>query len=457
MKSNLFFETLSGLIKSEWWSSEQMEEYQLAQVQNIVRYSMKHVPFYKELYRKNGIFSDTIVALSDIERLPFIERTDIKADPEKFISDEVRDKKLIKRLSSGSSGSPIQAYSTPDMIDKFSAHTYYYLGFLGLNPDRVKSARITGDKIPEENISNAIYWENRSPLQIAFSTLHLNPDTIQMYVDKLNDFEPTYLVVYPSALELIAKYMTLKSLNFKFDLKCIYSTAETIYQEQKEFLEDFFKCPVYVSYGHTEAAVIGGACPFSEKLHILKQYGVTELLGSDGQEIDIGEKGEVVVTGFINHEFPIIRYRTGDIAEKAIQSCGCGRDCVYLTRVEGRYQDYALDKNNNKVPLATLQHYLYELVMNDPSVVDSPHKSCIIDWQLIDRWQFIQDKPGILRVLLVLHPKFDSSNSDIIPALISGIEDAFYGRFSVNVKIVNHIQPSPSGKQRYIIQNVKIE
>ena len=62
---------------------------------------------------------------------------------------------------------------------------------------------------------------------------------------------------------------------------------------------------------------------------------IVEIEGADATGM-----GEVVVTNLFSRAMPIIRYRTGDMAQFGTEECACGRGLPLLKKVEGRQTDF---------------------------------------------------------------------------------------------------------------------
>jgi phenylacetate-CoA ligase len=76
------------------------------------------------------------------------------------------------------------------------------------------------------------------------------------------------------------------------------------------------------------------------RLHLWPEAGVLETIPSM-QERDETRSGELVSTGLLNADMPLIRYRIGDRAELAAgaPSCECGRMLPIMTAIDGRADD----------------------------------------------------------------------------------------------------------------------
>jgi phenylacetate-CoA ligase len=76
-------------------------------------------------------------------------------------------------------------------------------------------------------------------------------------------------------------------------------------------------------------------------LHVHPLAGHTEIAGEQGEPCDPGHAGSVVLTGFLNHGMPLLRYAVGDIAAwSSLAKCPCGRNMRIVARLEGRVDDF---------------------------------------------------------------------------------------------------------------------
>lgn len=64
--------------KHECASQEDMRSLQLSKLKKIVEYAYENVPFYKKKYDAAGVKPGDIKTLKDIERLPFVEKSDLR-------------------------------------------------------------------------------------------------------------------------------------------------------------------------------------------------------------------------------------------------------------------------------------------------------------------------------------------------------------------------------------------
>jgi phenylacetate-coenzyme A ligase PaaK-like adenylate-forming protein len=94
------------------------------------------------------------------------------------------------------------------------------------------------------------------------------------------------------------------------------TTGETLYDDQRQEIEEYFNCQVINQYGCTETWAIAYAYAGADEMEVLQDNVVLELVTPVGHNIIVnkGEIGEVAVTCLPLRAMPIVRYMTGDRA-----------------------------------------------------------------------------------------------------------------------------------------------
>lgn len=110
--------------------------------------------------------------------------------------------------------------------------------------------------------------------------------------------------------------------------------------EDKKKLEEAFAAQVRGMYGEAETGFVAAECPEDGGLHCFTETFIELIDPETGLQVPDGEAGEIVVTDLARRAMPMIRYRTGDIAEGLnTEPCKCGRTSPRLGRLIGRIGD----------------------------------------------------------------------------------------------------------------------
>ena len=334
-----FDEYLRELLKTQWYSREQLEQLQLRKVQKLLRHCVEHVPYYRNLFAKHGINPSDVKDIKDIKKLPTLDKSTIRANPDLFIADNFNRSKLIKWFTSGTTNTPMAFYFTEESLKYRYAIVERLRNWAGVKiGDR--RASFTGRSIvpPNQSLKKKYFWRyNRSGNQLLLSTFHMTNENLGHYVDALKSFQPVIIDGYPACVYVLAKYILQNGID-EIRPTAVFVTAEVLYDYQREAIEQAFQTKVYNFYGACEGVAFVGECPESG-FHISPEFGITEILNEHGEYTKAGEVGELVLTGLSNYSMPLIRYRIGDMGIASDEKCPCGRALPLIQSVIGRSDD----------------------------------------------------------------------------------------------------------------------
>lgn len=169
---------------------------------------------------------------------------------------------------------------------------------------------------------------------------------------------------------------------------------------------------------------------------IFPEYGYLELIGSDGNEVTRDrETGEIVATGFNNFATPFIRYKTMDLGIFSTKKCRCGRQYQLLERIEGRLQELIVTKAGRLISMTAINMH--------SDVFDN-----------IKQFQFYQDKKGEVIFYAVEKNTYTKRDTEYIKGeLYKKLGDDI----KLEIRFVDHIPRTRSGKYRFLIQELPME
>jgi phenylacetate-CoA ligase len=98
-------------------------------------------------------------------------------------------------------------------------------------------------------------------------------------------------------------------------MKSAVSWGDKLFDHYRKNIERVFGCKVFETYGTGEGLMLGAQKDL-EYLYIMDPYFIVELLDYEGNEVEDGEIGHVVVTSLVHKAMPLIRYKVGDLAVK---------------------------------------------------------------------------------------------------------------------------------------------
>lgn len=216
-------------------------------------------------------------------------------------------------------------------------------------------AKIWGSPVEMEGMGRfsrrvAEYLKNISILD----AFNLDEHKMVRFYRHLKRMSPKIIMGYSSALKHFADYMTAAKLPPFASRGAVISTAETLFDSDKEKIEEAFGLPVFNRYGSREFGDIAQECEERRGMHICAENVYVELLAVSGS----GE-GEIVITDLNNFAMPMIRYRTGDSASFSEIFCNCGRGLPMLDKVHGRVSDMILTTDGRRIHGEYFTHLFY--------------------------------------------------------------------------------------------------
>ncbi len=322
------------LEKSQYWSAEEMERYQLEMLRNLLTESAANVPYYRRLFKSLDFDPKTdLRKLSDFSQLPLMTKPHARTLGTDLRNERKNIPHIIERTS-GSTGEPFVEHIAYTQMAMEKAAVWRHWKWSGYQfRDNVATVRsyIPTDGQPlikDDPLRNFRFY----------SAYHMDDENTEMYVRDMLKWSPHYLRGYPSSLEILAD--TAERMGAKFPrLKGFFTASETLTDAQRVKLEKVFDARVFDWYGLAEQVVSANECGAHQGMHLNSEYGLWELEKrpylNDNERMIVG-------TNLRNHCMPLVRYETGDIAvvhENGKTTCSCGRTLPLIKQIRGRKDD----------------------------------------------------------------------------------------------------------------------
>lgn len=157
-------------------------------------------------------------------------------------------------------------------------------------------------------------------------------------IEQIKEFKPAYLYGFPSALVNLIKTMKLTGSEIE-GIEQVQSAAENLAPWQRELISSTFGAKVIDRYSTEEFGYIAMQCPKYDHLHVISPSVYLEIINDKGEPCQIGEVGQVLVTGLHTFAMPLIRYQIGDLAAWGEPS-DCGINWPIIEQLEGRIHDF---------------------------------------------------------------------------------------------------------------------
>jgi len=415
--------------KSQWWTAEQLRAYQVEKLERLLDHCRKNVPYYAP-FMKNG-------TPSDIRELPFLTKELINNHRDAMRATNFPDDRLYISGTGGSTGEPMNFYRNKDLGSVVDALVYRARQWWEF-PLGTRYSLIWGNSFEAKKHAGLTHRLSNHIKNCLFLNAHqLDDETISGFLKEIQLFRPKVLWGYPSALGRLAQYALEHNISLK--LHCAISTAETLYPDTRHLITQAFHCDVFDYYGSGEVGSIAFECNTHECYHVSDEHVLLEVVDEQGRPVKPGEIGSVVVTDLDNYGMPFVRYFNKDLAVLGPeQPCSCGRGLSRITRVEGRASDFIITPEGKAIHPTYLMYLFYR---------DPDHANRL---EGIRSYKVIQDKVSELQVLLQLEPGYGDETVQYVHKNFSVRFPSMY----IEVRIVDEIPTTRSGKRRYIESNV---
>jgi phenylacetate-CoA ligase len=423
-------------LDAQWWPAERSKEHQLDRLRLILKLAYDKTAFYRKIFNDIGFNPGDVNAPNDINQLPTIDKEAVINNLSTMCTKSVMAGDVEHGTTAGTSGVPLHFYMNADR----SATEYSYL---------VTSWERAGYKLgmPMAVLRGRIVQPDRNGLrheydpilrQHYYNSFHMSDENMARYLEHIDTIGPCFLHVYPSTIAALARFILRNGTHAPKNIRGIIAESEIVYPEQRQMVEEVFRCRYFSCYGQSEKLVLAAGCEQNNDYHVWPTYGFFELLDNDDNPVTTpGQRGEIVGTGFINTVMPFIRYRTGDWATYVGNHCeACGRAHTLIRDIRGhRTQEVLIAADGSEIPWTALN-------MHDDTFFH------------VRQFQFLQETPGQAVLRIVPADGFGEEDSDRIHR---NLDHKLDSRLDFTIELVDAILLSPRGKTIYIDQRIQQE
>lgn len=373
-------------------SREEIVALQNERLLRQVKYVYENVPYYRKLMEEKGIVPADIESVNDLYKLPFLTKNDLRDAYPYGLKAKPLDECVRIQSTSGTTGRRVVAFYTQKDVDIWEdccARAIMAAG--GTKKDVVQVAYGYG-------LFTGGPGMNGGSHKVGCLTLPMSSGNTDRQLQFMTDLEATIICCTPSYAAYLGECITERGLKDQIQLKAGIFGAEPWSEEMRQDLEKTLGLKAYDIYGLTEISGPGVAyeCELQEGMHINEDHFIPEIIDPDtGKVLPYGEKGELVFTSITKEAFPLLRYRTRDIAVLTVEPCQCGRTLVKMSRPMGRSDDMLIIKGVNVFPSQIETVLLNEgMPANYQIVVDRVNNSDTLDVMVEMTPEIFSDTPG---------------------------------------------------------------
>ncbi len=332
----------------ECMDRESLEKLQLGRLKQLVERLYQRVPHYRQALDARGILPKDIRSLEDLRRLPFTGKDDLRQNYPYGLFAVPLDEVVRLHASSGTTGKPTVV-----------GYTWRDIGtWTELIARIVSQAGVTSADVAQVCFSYGLFTGafglHYGLEKVGATVVPSSAGNTDKQIMLMEDFGTTALISTPSYALYLAEAareagVEPRELNLKVGLFGGEPWTESMGWQ----IESMWGIKATDNYGLSEVIGPGvaGECLEGAGLHISEDHFLAEVIDPDTEEpLPYGEKGELVFTTLTKEAFPVLRYRTRDLAILNPEVCACGRTSVRMCKVMGRTDDMLIIRGVNVFP-----------------------------------------------------------------------------------------------------------
>jgi phenylacetate-CoA ligase len=414
-------------------SVDELRARQLEGLQWSVRHAYENVAHYRAAFDAAGVHPSDIAQLSDLARLPFTTKADLRDNYPFGMFAVPQDQVARVHASSGTTGRPTVVGYTADDIRTWAQ--------LMARSIRAAGGR-AGDKVHVAygyGLFTGGLGAHYGAEALGCTVIPMSGGMTERQVALIRDFEPDVIMVTPSYMLAIVDEMQRQGVEPRScSLAVGIFGAEPWTNDMRVELEQRLDMHALDIYGLSEVMGPGVAQECVETkdgLHIWEDHFYPEVIDPvTGEVLPDGSAGELVFTSLSKQAMPVIRYRTRDLTRLLP---GTARPMRRMERITGRSDDMIILRGVNLFPTQ-----IEELILRTPAL--SPHFQCVLS------------RPGRLDELTVVVERRPDASAD--DGVAAGADLAMLVKNTIGVSVrVDVAEPDgverSMGKMRRIVDN----
>ena len=328
-------------------SREQIRTWQDERLVKTVQRVWNNNEYYRNKMKDKGVEPGDIKSCDDLYKLPFLTKDDLRdAYPTGLMSAPLSECIRI-HSTSGTTGKRVIAFYTKNDIDLWEDCCARALVAAGATKEDICQVSYG------YGLFTGGFGLNGGSQKVGCLTLPMSSGNTERQMQFMTDLGSTILCCTPSYAAYLAESLEENGLIDKIKLKSGIFGAEAWTEEMRRDIEKRLHIKAYDIYGLTEISGPGVAfeCEDQTGMHINEDHFIAEIIDpKTGKPLPDGERGELVFTSITKEAFPLLRYRTKDIAVITRGTCSCGRTFAKMTKPMGRTDDMLIIKGVNVFP-----------------------------------------------------------------------------------------------------------
>jgi phenylacetate-CoA ligase len=421
---------LRELERSQYFDISRLQELQVRKLKDMLVHAYRETPYYRQLFDEIGFKPEAFNDAGDLKRIPLLDKDMLRRRQPEFLAKLSKGNALSVFKTGGSTGVPVEVLKdahTVELINATSLRVFRWAGWNIGEPVGMIWGNPPARTTMKEKLRNVLIGP-----EIYLDTMSLTDESMSEFVSQWAHAGPTLLRGHSHSIYIFASFCTKHAIRSVRPAALISSSMMLLPSERK-VIEEAFDCKVTDLYGCEEVGLIASECELHDGMHIDMENNYVELLDRNGNEVQAGQDGAVVVTSLLNRSMPLIRYKMGDVASPIGRTCRCGRTLRLMNNISGRVADFLVRKDGSVVAGVSL---VERTLTKFPGVA---------------QMQIVQEDIDHILLKIATDPGY---GADTERALIDEFKQSVGAHNDVRIELVTAIPQEPSGKFRFAISKV---
>jgi phenylacetate-CoA ligase len=353
---------------------EKIRQIQLEKIKKLVDRAYKDTIFYRRRLDAAGIKPADIRTLEDFQKIPPTRYL------EDFVATPIAEKlavpmdKVVGIISTSGtlSGSPQPVMVSEGDLEVWTDSFARFAIMYG-----IKKGDILQMLFPFPLLERAISKVGATLVPATAVTTFFMDNAVKL----MNNVKPNVIFAAPALLLMMNRRAAELGIDMKkIGIRTVILGGESWSNTYRQKMEQEWGARFYDVYGLVEIGHPFGECLERTGMHCWEDLFLTEIVDPEtGKALGPGEPGEIILSSLWREAMPLLRYRTGDVAQwLEYKPCGCGRTLAKISRIKGR-TEHMVKVGGAKIFPVDMEEVIqkfteltgeYQIVLTKPGIQD---------------------------------------------------------------------------------------
>lgn len=359
----------------EYQPREIIKQFQEKKLHETLEYVNLKSHFYRSIFQREHIDIQKIATLEDLRFIPVTKKEDLQLHNEDFYC--VEKSKIVDYITtSGTLSDPTTFAMTELDLQRLAYNEAISFTCAGGYQGEIYQLMTTIDK---RFMAGLAYFLGIR--MMGAGVIRVGNGIPELQWDTINRIRPNAIVCVPSFILKIIHYAEEHGIDYRnSSVKKAICIGENLREQDFSLnllgtkIKEKWDIDLYSTYASTEMSTTFCECEAGKGGHHHPELIICELLDENDHVVPEGEIGELTITTLGVEGMPLIRFKTGDIAQFHYEPCSCGRTTMRISPIIGRKNQMIKLKGTTLYPATIfdvldnvdyVENYIVEVGMNE--------------------------------------------------------------------------------------------